>query len=78
MTPWRCAQRFTEGADVVIVGAGWIGCEVAAAARKHGANVTMLDPLSAPLVRVLGDQVGESVRRRCIGRTASTCGWASG
>ncbi|HET9650123.1 MAG TPA: FAD-dependent oxidoreductase [Microlunatus sp.] len=50
--------RFTEGADVVIVGAGWIGCEAAAAARKHGANVTMLDPLSAPLVRVLGDQVG--------------------
>ncbi len=53
-------SRFTDGADVVIVGAGWIGCEVAAAARKHGANVTMLDPLSAPLVRVLGDQIGSA------------------
>ncbi len=52
--------RFTEGAQVVIVGAGWIGCETAAAARKHGAQVTMLDPLSAPLVRVLGDQVGSA------------------
>ncbi len=51
-------ERFTEEAQVVIVGAGWIGCEAAAAARKHGASVTMLDPLSAPLVRVLGDQVG--------------------
>jgi 3-phenylpropionate/trans-cinnamate dioxygenase ferredoxin reductase component len=53
-------SRFTDGADVVIVGAGWIGCEVAAAARKHGANVTVLDPLSAPLVRVLGDQIGST------------------
>jgi 3-phenylpropionate/trans-cinnamate dioxygenase ferredoxin reductase subunit len=43
---------------VAIVGAGWIGCEVAAAARKHGAEVVMIDPLSQPLVRVLGDQVG--------------------
>jgi NADPH-dependent 2,4-dienoyl-CoA reductase/sulfur reductase-like enzyme len=51
-------DRFTDGAQVVIVGAGWIGCEAAAAARRHGASVTMLDPLSAPLVRVLGDQVG--------------------
>jgi 3-phenylpropionate/trans-cinnamate dioxygenase ferredoxin reductase component len=50
--------RLTDGADVVIVGAGWIGCEVAAAARSHGAKVTMLDPLSAPLARVLGEQVG--------------------
>jgi NADPH-dependent 2,4-dienoyl-CoA reductase/sulfur reductase-like enzyme len=53
-------SRLTDGAEVVIVGSGWIGCEVAAAARKHGAKVTMLDPLSAPLVRVLGDQVGSA------------------
>lgn len=53
-------SRFSDGADVVIVGAGWIGCEVAAAARKHGASVTMLDPLSAPLVRVLGNRVGSA------------------
>ena len=33
-------ERFTEGAKIVIVGAGWIGCEAAAAARKHGAKVT--------------------------------------
>jgi 3-phenylpropionate/trans-cinnamate dioxygenase ferredoxin reductase component len=44
---------------LVIVGAGWIGCEVAAAARKHGAAVTMLDPLSQPLLRVVGEEVGK-------------------
>ncbi|HEX6351707.1 NAD(P)/FAD-dependent oxidoreductase [Actinophytocola sp.] len=50
-------QELTEGKNLVIVGAGWIGCEVAAAARKHGANVTVIDPLPAPLHRVLGDTV---------------------
>jgi len=50
-------QELTEGRNIVIVGAGWIGCEVAAAARKHGANVTVVDPLQLPLHRVLGDTV---------------------
>jgi 3-phenylpropionate/trans-cinnamate dioxygenase ferredoxin reductase component len=47
--------ELTEGKNIVIIGAGWIGCEVAAAARKHGANVTVVDTLSKPLHRVLGD-----------------------
>ncbi len=51
-------ERFTSGAKVVVVGAGWIGCEVAASARKHDAQVVMLDPLSQPLVRVVGEQIG--------------------
>jgi NADPH-dependent 2,4-dienoyl-CoA reductase/sulfur reductase-like enzyme len=50
--------ELTEGKRVVIVGAGWIGCEVAAAARKHGAEVTVVDPLPLPLHRVLGDTIG--------------------
>jgi len=50
-------KELTEGKNIVIIGAGWIGCEVAAAARKHGANVTVVDPLSLPLHRVLGDTV---------------------
>jgi 3-phenylpropionate/trans-cinnamate dioxygenase ferredoxin reductase subunit len=41
-------ERFTEGARIVIVGGGWIGCEAAAAARQHGANVTMIEPRSQP------------------------------
>ncbi|HSU36650.1 MAG TPA: FAD/NAD(P)-binding oxidoreductase [Propionibacteriaceae bacterium] len=51
-------SRLIAGTAVVIVGAGWIGCEVAAAARKHGASVVMIDPLTQPLVRVLGEEVG--------------------
>ncbi|MBP0459912.1 NAD(P)/FAD-dependent oxidoreductase [Streptomyces montanisoli] len=52
----------TAGARVVIVGAGWIGCEVAAAARTHGAEVTVVDPLPQPLLSVLGEQIGAVFR----------------
>jgi NADPH-dependent 2,4-dienoyl-CoA reductase/sulfur reductase-like enzyme len=51
-------KRLVESAQIVIVGAGWIGCEVAAAARHHGASVTVVEPLSQPLIRVVGEQVG--------------------
>ena len=56
-------KEFVAGRRVVIVGAGWIGCEAAAAARKHGAEVTVVDPLPLPLHRVLGDTVGGVFRR---------------
>ncbi|MEV0563900.1 FAD-dependent oxidoreductase [Dactylosporangium sp. NPDC050588] len=42
---------------VVVVGAGWIGLETAAAARKHGATVTVVEVAGLPLQRVLGDEV---------------------
>jgi 3-phenylpropionate/trans-cinnamate dioxygenase ferredoxin reductase component len=51
-------ERFTQGATIVIVGAGWIGCEAASAARQRGANVTMIEPRSQPLLPVVGEQVG--------------------
>jgi 3-phenylpropionate/trans-cinnamate dioxygenase ferredoxin reductase component len=43
---------------IVVIGAGWIGAEVAASARQLGADVTMIDLFSVPLERVLGRQVG--------------------
>jgi 3-phenylpropionate/trans-cinnamate dioxygenase ferredoxin reductase subunit len=46
------------GTRVVIVGAGWIGCEVAATARGLGAEVTLIEQGSAPLERVLGPRLG--------------------
>ncbi|MFI8091373.1 NAD(P)/FAD-dependent oxidoreductase [Streptomyces sp. NPDC086080] len=55
-------EKLTDGARVVIVGAGWIGCEVASAARARGAHVTMIDPAPLPLRRVLGDRVGQVFR----------------
>lgn len=46
------------GADIVVVGAGFIGSEVASAARKRGLPVTIVEALDAPLVRSLGVEVG--------------------
>ncbi len=43
---------------VVVVGAGFIGAEVAASARTLGCEVTMLEILDVPLARVLGDDLG--------------------
>jgi 3-phenylpropionate/trans-cinnamate dioxygenase ferredoxin reductase subunit len=48
----------TRSVPVVVIGAGWIGCEVAACARQLGADVTIVDPVSVPLERVLGTEVG--------------------
>jgi len=49
-------------ASVAVVGAGWIGSEVAAAARQLGRPVAMIDPATAPLERVLGPEVGRFYR----------------
>ncbi len=43
---------------VVIVGAGFIGAEVAATARQRGLEVTMIDPAEAPMIRGLGVEIG--------------------
>ena len=49
---------FTPDARVVIVGAGWIGMEAAAAARTAGSSVTIVEPLPGALHRVLGPELG--------------------
>jgi 3-phenylpropionate/trans-cinnamate dioxygenase ferredoxin reductase subunit len=46
------------GRRVVVVGAGWIGLEVAAAARHHGNDVTIVEPQPTPLHAVLGPDMG--------------------
>src|SRR4249919_747616 len=43
-----------DAAHVVVIGAGWIGSEVAASARQLGRDVAMVDPGAVPLQRVLG------------------------
>lgn len=47
----------------VIVGAGFIGCEVAASLRTLGLDVALVEPAPAPLAAVLGVQIGELVAR---------------
>jgi 3-phenylpropionate/trans-cinnamate dioxygenase ferredoxin reductase component len=46
------------GRRVVVVGAGWIGLEVAAAARGYGNDVTVLGREAVPLNAALGDELG--------------------
>ncbi|WP_405014048.1 NAD(P)/FAD-dependent oxidoreductase [Kitasatospora sp. NBC_01539] len=53
----RLRERLTPGARIVVVGAGWIGLEVAAAARAAEAEVTVLEAAELPLLRVLGREV---------------------
>lgn len=50
-----------RGGRLVVVGAGWLGMEVAAAARAHGASVTVVEQLPTPLYLPLGPEIGELV-----------------
>ncbi len=52
-------KAINSGDPMVIVGAGWIGLEVASAARQHDVAVTVLEAADLPLQRVLGDEVAE-------------------
>jgi 3-phenylpropionate/trans-cinnamate dioxygenase ferredoxin reductase subunit len=53
----RIAATLVDGARVTIIGAGWIGLEVAAAARQRGASVAVVELAELPLQRVLGDEI---------------------
>ena len=55
-------ERLDRGGSVVVVGAGWIGSEVAASARQRGLEVTVVEPASVPLERVLGAELGAIYR----------------
>jgi len=47
----------------VVIGAGFIGCEVAASLRSLGVDVVLVEPQPTPLASVLGEQIGELVAR---------------
>jgi 3-phenylpropionate/trans-cinnamate dioxygenase ferredoxin reductase component len=50
------------GGRLVVIGAGWIGCEVAASARQRGMEVALIEPQSVPLEGVLGPELGAFYR----------------
>jgi 3-phenylpropionate/trans-cinnamate dioxygenase ferredoxin reductase component len=52
------AERLRGGGKLVVIGAGWIGAEVAASVRQKGLEVTIVEQASVPLERVLGPEVG--------------------
>jgi 3-phenylpropionate/trans-cinnamate dioxygenase ferredoxin reductase subunit len=59
----RLGDAIRGAGRVAVIGAGWIGSEVAASARQMGAEVVLIDPAPLPLHRVLGDDIGEVFRR---------------
>jgi phthalate 3,4-dioxygenase ferredoxin reductase subunit len=59
MADSECLQvDLRRDGHVVVVGGGFIGAEVAATARSLGRDVTVVDPLPAPIGRVVGAEVG--------------------
>lgn len=62
----ECLALRSEAGDAtraVVVGAGFIGCEVAASLRGLGVDVVLVEPQPAPLASVLGEQIGNMVAR---------------
>jgi 3-phenylpropionate/trans-cinnamate dioxygenase ferredoxin reductase component len=59
----RLREAIAGASRVAVIGAGWIGSEVAASARQMGADVVLIAPTPVPLGHVLGDEIGEVFRR---------------
>lgn len=59
----RLHERLVAAGHVAIIGAGFIGLEVAATVADMGHTVTVVEVAPVPLARVLGDEVGEWLHR---------------
>jgi 3-phenylpropionate/trans-cinnamate dioxygenase ferredoxin reductase subunit len=57
----RLAAALRPGARVLVVGAGFIGCEVAATAVKLGLSVTVIEPQAQPMLAALGPEVAAAM-----------------
>ncbi len=53
----RIREMLARASRIAVIGAGWIGLEIAAAAREAGVAVTVLETAELPLLRVLGREV---------------------
>lgn len=56
-------RRAASARRAVVIGAGFIGCEVAASLRGLGVQVTLVEPQPAPLAGVLGERAGALITR---------------
>jgi 3-phenylpropionate/trans-cinnamate dioxygenase ferredoxin reductase subunit len=54
---WKLNDQLAGGGPLVVVGAGFIGLELASAARSAGVGVTVVEKLTAPLAGTLGPQL---------------------
>lgn len=55
----RLRQHLRPGCRIIVIGAGFIGSEVAATARSKGVDVVMVEVLDTPLQNVLGRRMGQ-------------------
>jgi 3-phenylpropionate/trans-cinnamate dioxygenase ferredoxin reductase component len=56
-------EHASAARHAVVIGAGFIGCEVAASLRSVGVDVVLVEPQPTPLASVLGERIGELVAR---------------
>ena len=56
--------ELVPGTRVVVVGSGFLGCELAATATKLGCTVTIVSPSAEPMIRPLGVMLGAELGRR--------------
>jgi 3-phenylpropionate/trans-cinnamate dioxygenase ferredoxin reductase component len=56
-------EHASAARHAVVIGAGFIGCEVAASLRNLGVDVVLVEPQPTPLASVLGEQIGGLVAR---------------
>lgn len=54
-------ERLTPGVRLIVVGCGFLGAETAASAAGLGADVTLVDPLPAPMIRQFGATIGGQI-----------------
>jgi len=64
----RIREAAKAGRRAVVIGLGFIGCEVAASLRTLGLEVSALDQAAVPLARVLGNEVGGAIAELHRGR----------
>ena len=55
------AKELEAGPRVAVIGAGFIGAEVAASCRQRGLDVTLVEPMPIPFGPTLGDDVGQAI-----------------
>jgi 3-phenylpropionate/trans-cinnamate dioxygenase ferredoxin reductase component len=57
---WALRSALLPGARLAVVGAGWIGAELATSAAQRGCAVTVVEAAASPLAGALGEQVGSA------------------
>jgi 3-phenylpropionate/trans-cinnamate dioxygenase ferredoxin reductase subunit len=62
----KVAELVARKGRLAVLGAGFIGCEVAASAREMGCSVTLIEMLSTPLAHIVGEAAGAEISRRQV------------